>query len=72
MSERLILIFFLFFTFSFNSIAQNFYYGTIVDKNSVPIFGASVIIKKNSKFVQTDIDGNFLIEAEVNDILLVI
>ena len=71
MIGRLKLIFFLFFTFSFNSIAQNFYSGTVIDENSEPIFGASIIVKKNSNFVQTDIDGNFLIEAEINDILLI-
>ena len=59
-----------FFTFSFNSIAQNLYSGTVIDENSEPIFGASIIVKKNSNFVQTDIDGKFLVEAEINDILL--
>ena len=71
MNGRLKLIFFLFFTFSFNSIAQNLYSGTVIDENSEPIFGASIIVKKNSNFVQTDIDGNFLVEAEINDILLI-
>ena len=71
MNGRLKLIFFLFFTFSFNSIAQNLYSGTVIDENSEPIFGASIIAKKNSNFVQTDIDGNFLVEAEINDILLI-
>ena len=71
MNGRLKLIFFLFFTFSFNSIAQNLYSGTVIDENSEPVFGASIIVKKNSNFVQTDIDGNFLVEAEINDILLI-
>ena len=71
MNGRLKLIFFLFFTFSFNSIAQNLYSGSVIDENSEPIFGASIIVKKNSNFVQTDIDGNFLVEAEINDILLI-
>ena len=55
MNGRLKLIFFLFLTFSFNSIAQNLYSGTVIDENSEPIFGASIIVKKNSNFVQTDI-----------------
>ena len=71
MNGRLKLIFVLFFTFSFNSIAQNLYSGSVIDENSEPIFGASIIVKKNSNFVQTDIDGNFFVEAEVNDILLI-
>ena len=71
MSGRLYVIFFLFFTFSLNSIAQNFYSGTVIDENSVPIFGASIIIKNNSNFVQSDIDGKFVIEAKTNDILLI-
>ena len=71
MSGRLYVIFFLFFTFSLNSIAQSFYSGTVIDANSVPIFGASIIIKNNSNFVQSDIDGKFVIEAKTNDILLI-
>ena len=71
MNVRLKLIFFLFFTFIFNSIAQNLYSGTVIDENSEPIFGASIIVKKNSNFVQTDIEVEFLIEAEINDILLI-
>ena len=71
MRRGLKLIFFLFFTFSINTIAQNLYSGKVIDENNQPVFGASIIIKKNSNFVQTDIDGKFLIEAEINDILLI-
>ena len=71
MRRGLKLIFFLFFTFSINTIAQNLYSGKVIDENNQPVFGASIIIKKNSNFVQTDIEGKFLIEAEINDILLI-
>jgi TonB-linked SusC/RagA family outer membrane protein len=66
-----IAFFLLFFTISLNSIAQSFYSGTVIDENSIPIFGASIIIKNNSNFVQTEIDGKFLIEAKTNDTLLI-
>ena len=56
---------------SLNSIAQSFYSGTVIDENSIPIFGASIIIKNNSNFVQSEIDGKFLIEAKTNDTLLI-
>ena len=66
-----IAFFLLFFTISLNSIAQSFYSGTVIDENSIPIFGASIIIKNNSNFVQSEIDGKFLIEAKTNDTLLI-
>ena len=71
MSVRLYVIFFIFFTFSLNSLAQSFYSGTVIDENGVPIFGASIIIKNNSNFVQSDIEGKFVIEAKTNDTLLI-
>ncbi len=71
MNGRLYLIFFLFFTFSLNSIAQSFYSGTVIDENDAPIFGASITLKNNSNFALSDIDGKFVIEAQNNDILLI-
>ena len=71
MTKRFKLFFFLFLTFCLNSIAQSFYSGTVIDENSNTIFGASIIIKKNSNFAQTDIDGKFIIEAKTNDTLLI-
>ena len=71
MNGRLYLIFFLFFTFSLNSIAQSFYSGTVIDENDAPIFGASITLKNNSNFALSDIDGKFVIEAKNNDILLI-
>ena len=43
--------------------------GTLVDKNNVPIIGASVSVKGTNKGAATDFDGKFAISASKGDVL---
>lgn len=45
--------------------------GTIVDEQEVPIIGAAVKLKGTSQGTVSDIDGNFSIEASLDDYILV-
>ncbi|MGB3607368.1 VIT domain-containing protein [Psychroserpens sp.] len=45
--------------------------GTILADDGLALPGASIIIKGTSRGVQTDFDGNFSINAEIGDIILV-
>ncbi|WP_338359663.1 TonB-dependent receptor [Yeosuana marina] len=45
--------------------------GKVTDVANVPLPGANIIIKDTSKGAQTDFDGNFSIEAEKGDILVI-
>ncbi|WP_161496092.1 SusC/RagA family TonB-linked outer membrane protein [Zobellia sp. OII3] len=45
--------------------------GVVVDKDNIPVPGASVIIKNTSTGTATDFDGNFSLEANDNAILIV-
>ncbi|MEP5271440.1 SusC/RagA family TonB-linked outer membrane protein, partial [Maribacter dokdonensis] len=45
--------------------------GTILDENGTPLPGASVVIKGTSTGTQTDLDGNFTIEAASTDVLII-
>ena len=65
---------FLIFHFIFVSTglnAQNFYSGTVLDQNGDPIIGASVFLKNTSNGTQTDFDGNFILDANIQDVLVV-
>ena len=59
----------IFFAIGLN--AQNFYSGSVFDKNGEPIIGASVFVKNSTKGTQTDFDGNFILDANINDVLVV-
>ncbi|WP_375587176.1 SusC/RagA family TonB-linked outer membrane protein [Flagellimonas aurea] len=52
-------------------IIQSTVTGTVVDFSGVPLLGANVMVKGTSNGAQTDFDGNFTIEAEPGDILVV-
>ena len=65
-----ILRFYLIF-FAIGLNAQNFYSGSVLDKNGEPIIGASVFVKNSTKGTQTDFDGNFILDANINDVLVV-
>lgn len=43
--------------------------GTIIDNNGEPIIGANILVKGTTRGVISDINGNFAIEANGNDIL---
>lgn len=45
--------------------------GTIVDANKIPIVGANIIIKGKQVGVITDVDGNFSIDAQPTDVLVI-
>ncbi|WP_221393693.1 TonB-dependent receptor [Dyadobacter sp. NIV53] len=45
--------------------------GTVVDHTNAPLPGASIVLKGTSKGVVTDADGNFSIQAEIGDILVI-
>ncbi|MDD7885557.1 TonB-dependent receptor [Flavivirga sp. 57AJ16] len=44
--------------------------GRIVDKNNLPLPGATVLVKNSTKGVSTDFDGNYLIKVKSGDILV--
>lgn len=56
---------------SIKSIIQNTVSGTVVDFSGVPLLGANVMVKGTSNGAQTDFDGNFTIDAETGDVLVV-
>ena len=48
-----------------------FYSGFVTDKLGNPIFGANVFVRNSTNGTQTDFDGNFIIEANNKDILVI-
>ena len=46
--------------------------GTVVDKESIPVIGATVLVEGTQTGVITDIDGNFSIDVPQRDSKLVI
>ena len=61
----------LFLLVALNSGAQNFYSGFVTDQLGNPIFGANVFVRNSTNGTQTDFDGNFIIEANNKDILVI-
>ena len=61
----------LFLLVALNLSAQNFYSGFVIDKCRVIPFGANVFVKNSTNGTQTDFDGNFIIEANNNDVLVI-
>ncbi|SMG50095.1 carboxypeptidase-like regulatory domain-containing protein, partial [Arenibacter troitsensis] len=71
MNKTSIVMVFAFFAFIMGH-SQGVFSGKVLDENNAPLPGASVVIKGSSKGVATDFDGNFQIELNsANDILLV-
>lgn len=50
---------------------QDIIQGTVLDKNGVPIIGASIVIKGTTKGVVADFDGKFQINVGQGDILVI-
>lgn len=44
--------------------------GTVVEKDGEPIIGANVLIKGTTNGAITDLDGNFTLNAQQGDILV--
>ena len=51
--------------------AQNYINGTINDETGTPLPGATVIVEGTNRGAASDFDGNFFIEAEQNDVLVI-
>ncbi|WP_082436082.1 SusC/RagA family TonB-linked outer membrane protein [Zhouia amylolytica] len=45
--------------------------GSVVDENGTPLPGATILIKGTTNGTQTDFDGNFIIQASQDDILVI-
>ena len=57
--------------FAQNIIAQQTITGTITATDNIPLPGVNVIIKNTSIGAATDFDGNFSIEANKGDVLVI-
>ena len=62
-------IYFIFLIFNLN--AQNLYSGSVVDQNNDVVIGASVFLENSTRGTQTDFDGKFIINAKINDVLII-
>ncbi|WP_321826607.1 SusC/RagA family TonB-linked outer membrane protein [Maribacter dokdonensis] len=70
--KKTLLITMLVFLASFVAHAQTVFTGKVLDENQVPLPGATVVVKGTTNGVATDFDGNFSIELNgSNDILVV-
>lgn len=70
-SCNLLPLYFFFVFLSFNLNVQDSYYGSVVDENGEPLIGATVFVKNSTIGTQTDFDGNFILEANINDVLTI-
>nr|WP_292963988.1 MULTISPECIES: TonB-dependent receptor plug domain-containing protein [unclassified Allomuricauda] len=70
--KKSIVAFLLAFTVSIISYSQVTFTGKVVDRNNVPLPGASVVVKGSINGVATDFDGNFEIELPDGGEILVI
>ena len=61
----------LLFLFGAVAFAQQTVTGTVTDEAGVPLPGATVSIEGTSNAVTTDFDGNFTVNASINDIITV-
>ena len=50
---------------------QNIVTGTVNDETGAPLPGATVIVEDTNRGVATDFDGNFAIEAEQGEVLVI-
>ncbi|MDD7886956.1 TonB-dependent receptor [Flavivirga sp. 57AJ16] len=71
MKKITFLLFTLFVSITSVSWAQNEVKGTVLDDQNVPLSGANILIKGTTNGVSADFDGNFLINANIGDILVV-
>ena len=65
------LTFIAFFAISINVMAQQIVTGNVSDNNGFPLPGATVVIKGTSSGTTTDFDGNFSIETNSGEVLVV-
>ena len=60
-----------FLSLSISLIAQQTVTGNVSDNNGLPLPGATVVIKGTSTGTTTDFDGNFSIETNSGEVLIV-
>ena len=65
------LTFIAFFAISINVMAQQIVTGNVSDTNGLPLPGATVVIKGTSSGTTNDFDGNFSIETNSGEVLVV-
>lgn len=70
--KKTLLITILVFLASFVTHAQTVFTGTVLDENQAPLPGATVVVKGTTNGVATDFDGNFSIELNSSDDILVV
>jgi len=46
--------------------------GTVTDESGLPLPGATIIVENTNRGVTTDFDGNYSIEAQAGEVLLVL
>ena len=60
-----------FFLVSLNLCSQNYYSGFVIEQNGEPILGASVFLKNSTIGTLTDINGEFSLNANINDVIVI-
>ena len=55
---------------SVNLSSQNFYSGSVIDQNNNPVIGASVFVENSTVGTQTDFNGEFYLNAKINDVII--
>ena len=55
---------------SVNLSSQNFYSGSVIDQNNNPVIGASVFVQNSTVGTQTDFNGEFYLNAKINDVII--
>jgi len=70
-SNRFLLLILATFLISMQSIGQKTVSGVISDADAVPLPGVNVIVKGTNKGVVTDFDGNFALETNDGDVLII-
>ncbi|WFO15686.1 carboxypeptidase-like regulatory domain-containing protein [Cellulophaga baltica 4] len=44
--------------------------GTVVDENSIPLMGVSIVVANSANGTTTDFDGNYTISATIGEVLI--
>ena len=70
MKTKIAILVFFIFPSSMLLAQQGILSGTLLDDNSLPIPGASIMVKGKNIGTQTDFDGNYSINCEVGDVLI--
>ncbi|WP_149275135.1 SusC/RagA family TonB-linked outer membrane protein [Pareuzebyella sediminis] len=55
---------------SFSHAQEKTVTGTIIDQDGIPLPGVSILVKKTTRGVQSDFDGNYTIQASEGEVLV--